>query len=46
MCRLFSRMAVSVAGHFGFDYPHAYDERLSAHLGRVRALTGNTSEIA
>jgi aminoglycoside 6-adenylyltransferase len=46
MCHLFSRVAVEVAGHFGFEYPQAYDERVSAHLVRVRGLPGDASEIA
>ena len=46
MCRLFSRVAVEAAGHFGFDYPHAYDERVSAHLVRVRDLPSSAREIA
>jgi aminoglycoside 6-adenylyltransferase len=35
---LFRRTALHVAEHFGFDYPHGDDERVSAHLRHVRAL--------
>ncbi|MBN1887689.1 MAG: aminoglycoside 6-adenylyltransferase [Thermoflexales bacterium] len=35
---LFRRVALPVAEHFGFDYPHGDDERVSAHLRHVRAL--------
>jgi aminoglycoside 6-adenylyltransferase len=46
MCRLFRTVAVAVAAHFGFDYPHAYDEHVSTHLLRVRDLPGDAREIA
>ncbi len=38
MCELFRIVAVRVAEHFGFDYPHGDDERVSAHLKHVRLL--------
>lgn len=37
-CALFKRTALPVAAHFGFDYPHGDDERVSAHLRHVRRL--------
>jgi aminoglycoside 6-adenylyltransferase len=45
MCRLFSRLAVDVAAHFGFDYPQAYNERVSAHLQRVRLLPRDATQL-
>lgn len=38
MCDLFRRVALSVVAHFGFDYPHEDDARVSAHLEHVRFL--------
>jgi aminoglycoside 6-adenylyltransferase len=38
MCCVFRNTAMSVADHCGFDYPHSYDEMVSAHLARVRRL--------
>ncbi len=35
---LFREIALEVAGEFGFEYPHGYDERVTAHLVRVRSL--------
>ena len=35
---LFRTTAIQVAAHFGFDYPHGDDERVSAHLRHVRSL--------
>jgi len=42
---LFRRVAMAVAGHFGFDYPRGDDERVSAHLAHVRALPPGANEI-
>jgi aminoglycoside 6-adenylyltransferase len=44
-CSLFRIVAVSVAEHFGFDYPHGDDKRVSAHLRYVRSLPRNAKEI-
>lgn len=44
-CTLFRSTATYVAQHFGFAYPHADDQRVSAHLLHVRALPKNTSRI-
>ncbi|GAB4579970.1 MAG: aminoglycoside 6-adenylyltransferase [Anaerolineales bacterium] len=38
MGQLFRRTAVPVAEHFGFEYPHEDDERVSAHVRHVRDL--------
>ena len=45
MCDLFETVAVSVAGHFGFDYPNGDAERVRAHLGHVRFLPKAAAEI-
>jgi aminoglycoside 6-adenylyltransferase len=42
---LFRITAVQVAAHFGFDYPHGDDERVSAHLRHVRSLPGDAPEM-
>jgi aminoglycoside 6-adenylyltransferase len=38
MTRLFRRIAIPVSEHFGFEYPHTEDQRVSAHLDHVRRL--------
>ncbi len=45
MCQLFRTAAVRVADLFGFQYPHADDEKVSAHLRHVRTLPKNAREI-
>lgn len=45
MCGLFRRTAIQVAEHFGLDYPHGDDERVSAHLKHVRHLPKNSKQI-
>jgi aminoglycoside 6-adenylyltransferase len=45
MCQLFRSVAVSVAEHFGFQYPYLDDEKVSAHLQHVRSLPKNAQEI-
>ena len=45
MCDLFRRLAVDVAGDFGFDYPRGDDERVSAHLKHVRDLPRDAEEM-
>jgi aminoglycoside 6-adenylyltransferase len=45
MCDLFRVTALHVAEHFGFDYPHGDDERVSAHLRHVGLLPKNAKEI-
>ncbi len=42
---LFRRTAAAVARRFGFDYPRGDDERVTAHLRRVRSLPGDAKEI-
>jgi aminoglycoside 6-adenylyltransferase len=45
ICDLFRTTALHVAEHFGFDYPHGDDERVSAHLRHVRVLPKNAKEV-
>jgi aminoglycoside 6-adenylyltransferase len=45
MCDLFRIMALPVAEHFGFAYPHGDDERVRAHLNHVRILPRDSKEI-
>jgi len=45
MCDLFRTVALAVAAHFGYAYPHDDDARVSAHLAHVRALPKDTSAI-
>ena len=44
-CELFRRLALHVAVHFGFDYPHGDDQRVSAHLRHVQHLPPDAREI-
>lgn len=44
-CNLFRMTAIRVAEHFGFDYPHGDDEKVSAHLQHVRLLPKNALEM-
>jgi aminoglycoside 6-adenylyltransferase len=44
-CDLYRRMALRVAAHLGFKYPHADDARVSAHLRHVKALPRSAAEI-
>lgn len=43
--QLFRRVALQVAEHFGFDYPHGEDARVTAHLRHVRSLPRDAEEI-
>ncbi len=45
MCRLFRTVAIPLAEHFGFAYPHGDDERVSAHLAHVRSLPKTAKAI-
>jgi len=45
MSALFRAAAVPVAEHFGFSYPQADDDRVSAHLDHVRRLPVDAKEI-
>ncbi len=45
MCTLFRKVAGPLAEHFGFDYPHEDDKRVSAHLVHVRNLPRDAKEI-
>ena len=45
MGRLFRRVALQVAEHFGFDYPHGDDVRVTAHLRHVRFLPRDARAI-
>jgi aminoglycoside 6-adenylyltransferase len=42
---LFRTLALHVAEHFGFDYPHGDDRQVSAHLRHVRTLPQDAQEI-
>jgi len=44
-CTLFRHLALQVADHFGFEYQHKDDERVSAHLEHVRTLPRDAKEI-
>jgi aminoglycoside 6-adenylyltransferase len=44
-CDLFRRLALHVAGYFGFEYPHSDDARVSTHLRHVKSLPRSASEI-
>jgi aminoglycoside 6-adenylyltransferase len=45
MVALFRQAALAVAENFGFEYPHAEDRRVSAHLEHVRRLPRDAQEI-
>ena len=45
MGELFRTAAVRVAAHFGYEYPHGDDARVSAHLRYVRALPKDAKEL-
>jgi len=45
MGALFRRVAQSIAGHYGFEYPHDDDRRVTAHLKHVRSLPRDAKEI-
>jgi aminoglycoside 6-adenylyltransferase len=42
---LFRRAALPVARHFGFEYPHADDQRVTAHLRHVQSLPRDAQEM-
>ena len=44
-CGLFRLAANRVAEHFGFDYPRGDDERVIAHLHRMRSLPKDAKEL-
>jgi aminoglycoside 6-adenylyltransferase len=45
MCGLFRQVALPIAAHYGFAYPHADDRRVYAHLGHVRTLPKNAETM-
>jgi aminoglycoside 6-adenylyltransferase len=45
MGHLFRRLAVPIAAHFGFDYPHEDDRQVGAHLEHVRSLPRDAKEM-
>lgn len=45
MCELFRESARAVAVQFAFEYPQRDDERVSAHLERVRRLPHTAQEL-
>jgi aminoglycoside 6-adenylyltransferase len=44
-CDLFRRFAMQVAEHFGFDYLHEDDRRVTAHLRHVKCLPRDANEM-
>ncbi len=42
---LFRRIAVPIAGRFGFEYPFDDDRRVTAHLQYIRALPPDAKEL-
>jgi aminoglycoside 6-adenylyltransferase len=44
-CALFRTVALAVAEHYGFAYPHGDDQRVSAHLERVRRLPNSAADF-
>jgi aminoglycoside 6-adenylyltransferase len=42
---LFRKTAISVAEHFGFEYPYGDDSRVTAHLQHVRLLPRDAKEM-
>jgi aminoglycoside 6-adenylyltransferase len=45
MCALFRQIAMPLATHYGFAYPHDDDQKVSAHLAHVRALPRDATAI-
>lgn len=45
MGELFRKVGIQVADHFGFDYPHGDDERVSTHLRHVHSLPRDAREM-
>jgi aminoglycoside 6-adenylyltransferase len=45
MGELFRRIAIPVAQHFGYSYPHGDDQRVSAHLRHIRYLPRDAAEM-
>jgi aminoglycoside 6-adenylyltransferase len=45
MGKLFRKTAISLAEHFGYEYPFEDDQRVSAHLEHVRSLPRDAAEI-
>ena len=44
-CDLFREVAIQVAEHFAFDYPHEDDQRMRAHLEHINGLPKDAKEI-
>lgn len=45
ICDLFREIAIGVADHFNFDYPHNDDQRVSAYLKHIKDLPTGAREI-
>jgi aminoglycoside 6-adenylyltransferase len=45
MTELFRRIAVAVGQHFGYEYSHGDDQRVSAHLRHVRQLPRHARQM-
>ncbi len=44
-CDLFRTTATNAAAHFGYEYPHDDDQRVSAYLRRVRELPADAADM-
>lgn len=44
-CRLFRKVAIPIAEHYGFQYPFEDDRRVTEHLEHVRSLPGDAKEM-
>lgn len=42
---LFRKLAIGVAEHFGYDYPHDDDRRVFAHLKHIRSLPKDAKDM-
>lgn len=42
---LFRRVAIPLAEQYGFEYPHADDRRVTAHLAHVQSLPRNAKQM-
>lgn len=45
MGELFRKVALEVAAHFGYEYPHGDDARVAAHLHHVQHLPRDAAEM-
>ncbi len=45
MGQVFRQVAIPLADHYGFEYPHEDDRRVTAHLHHVRCLPRDATEM-